>query len=100
MSAAEGGWGWGHGEQLALRRVKGIWVEVVLGTADTQQAKGLSNSAPQGGGDALLSQGKSRVGDGCPGHSERWLLSHAASHECAWAAHRDAPWENQSVPMG
>lgn len=45
MSAAEGGWGWGH-EEAGIERVKGIRVEVVLGTKDTQQAKSMSNSAP------------------------------------------------------
>lgn len=60
MSAAEGGWGWGHGEQLGLKRVKGIWVEVVLATTDTQQAKGMSNSAPWGGGHASCPRGRAR----------------------------------------
>lgn len=43
-----------------------MWVEFVLGPADARQAKGMSNSASQGGGgrEVHLPQ-KSRIGDGC-----------------------------------
>lgn len=45
---------------------QGMWVEFVLGPADARQAKGMSNSASQGGGgwEVHLPQ-KSRIGDGC-----------------------------------
>lgn len=49
-----------------------MWVAFVLGLADAWQAKSMSKSASQGGGEweAHLPQEESRIGDGCPVHTQ------------------------------
>lgn len=83
MSARRGGWSWSHGKQLGFGRVTETWVEVVLGSADTQPLRAA--------GDALRSQEKSRAGDG----RSPTLLPVSVGGP----VHGDVSQENQSVSV-